>query len=798
MRITNSDTHSDYQNLQNTTSQSSSLSSKRPDWLGDVGLPCGFCCLKLWWKDTREYPSKEKPFNCPVTLPNQTEYFNLCIDYSKSTLFGINTLDYFFHIRNHRAFQLFRAGAVRLGKNAKYIPLQSLNPKDLPQSIIDRKLSGEQVCQQYHDFLKNISTNDPKNQGDNKIYDIDGYSWTENENQKFCTPDCDCKYPCVINPNISIGKQKIWDGSDCVCGDNTYEDQESELPPLAAPCLCGDEENSFFKPDTKTIVNIKSITPGLNSLYPIGKCDCKQKTEGNIPLQPWPTFLYLPSSDTNDCPDCECKQSIVMSNFNRYKTDSIWVPDTGLFKPGTCQCDDTKGLTYFYDLSNINDTQAHINSSDLLCKCIDRNKVWDPDLQQCVLTDKYIDWGRVEITQNFYDSISSSGVLGTETNCPTQFGAVKYTIKFIVDDLTNADGANCNINIIKSPNLSIKQWKISTLKDPQEIAINKEDLYKNPLPPKTSKTIAGNKFPKTFTIGKHYEENTFFVGGSYAHQYYNRADIGSDLKHFKSNNVEEIDEYTVVYTIVAQIDDFWDFDTNSTSARSFYILARFLDLKPYFLDPNKKARDLFNVGAGDDAVLRLDYNSENCTTTTVVPTTTTTVTPTTTTVTPTTTTVTPTTTTPAPDHCEDPYSCISVDFLEQGTSVSSCEPVIYGTQTVNVPEGMTLPVYVTLTGNADDLLIIDGQVVDAGQFVSYYYCSCETGCYVGAGNYSFTLNSSSFTIATGDTVGGNAVYSYTVCFYQVGGDCGSGTGLSSSPHQPYIFNIAKQQWEIKQ
>lgn len=129
----------------------------------------------------------------------------------------------------------------------------------------------------------------------------------------------------------------------------------------------------------------------------------------------------------------------------------------------------------------------------------------------------------------------------------------------------------------------------------------------------------------------------------------------------------------------------------------------------------------------------------------------------------------PPTPTPSLTICNDPYYCTSVNHLTEGTSVYGCQPVIYGEQTVNIPAGLSPPVYVTLIGGADDQLVIDGQiVVTSGQYLSYSWCPCPTGCYINADNYSFILNSSSFTIAGGDTIGGNCGYTYDICFYQMG------------------------------
>jgi hypothetical protein len=115
-----------------------------------------------------------------------------------------------------------------------------------------------------------------------------------------------------------------------------------------------------------------------------------------------------------------------------------------------------------------------------------------------------------------------------------------------------------------------------------------------------------------------------------------------------------------------------------------------------------------------------------------------------------------------PPDCCDPV-CIQEDFFVYGTPGSSssggnCEPAIYGEKTIHIPEGLVPPVLVTMTGGTDDLLIINGQVVEAGQYTFF------SNCLVAAGNYSFILNETSFTIAAGDTVSGNSGYSYWICF----------------------------------
>ena len=105
-------------------------------------------------------------------------------------------------------------------------------------------------------------------------------------------------------------------------------------------------------------------------------------------------------------------------------------------------------------------------------------------------------------------------------------------------------------------------------------------------------------------------------------------------------------------------------------------------------------------------------------------------------------------------------TCVNLEISSCGFPAGNCSPIERFAQTVSVPQGMTLPVFVTLTGYVDDVLMIDGNVVEAGQTVGMY------GCLVEAGNYSFVLNSSSFTIGAGDTVGFCSGYSYEICFHQ--------------------------------
>ena len=113
--------------------------------------------------------------------------------------------------------------------------------------------------------------------------------------------------------------------------------------------------------------------------------------------------------------------------------------------------------------------------------------------------------------------------------------------------------------------------------------------------------------------------------------------------------------------------------------------------------------------------------------------------------------------------------CVSISTPGNpcGFPAGNCTPIERFTQTVNVPSGVTLPTLVTMTGSADDVLMINGQVVEAGQTIGM------NGCLVGAGNYSFVLNQSSFTVGAGDTVGFCSGYSYDICFSSPGSSSSS-------------------------
>jgi hypothetical protein len=121
---------------------------------------------------------------------------------------------------------------------------------------------------------------------------------------------------------------------------------------------------------------------------------------------------------------------------------------------------------------------------------------------------------------------------------------------------------------------------------------------------------------------------------------------------------------------------------------------------------------------------------------------------------------------PSPSPCNEVPVCIRVQ--DKVYNISGIKPTCavekHLETTVELPSEISPPVRVVMEGGADDVLMINGQVVDAGQHSSPYY----NGCAINAGNYSFDLRERSFTMAAGDTVGVNAGYDYLICFYQCG------------------------------
>jgi hypothetical protein len=78
---------------------------------------------------------------------------------------------------------------------------------------------------------------------------------------------------------------------------------------------------------------------------------------------------------------------------------------------------------------------------------------------------------------------------------------------------------------------------------------------------------------------------------------------------------------------------------------------------------------------------------------------------------------------------------------------------------VKVPDGVTLPVTVRITGSADDDLAVDGKTVSVDSAGKPKSCRVD-----GPVEASFCLNKKSFEIAAIDNYGWIASYDVKVCF----------------------------------
>jgi hypothetical protein len=118
--------------------------------------------------------------------------------------------------------------------------------------------------------------------------------------------------------------------------------------------------------------------------------------------------------------------------------------------------------------------------------------------------------------------------------------------------------------------------------------------------------------------------------------------------------------------------------------------------------------------------------------------------------------------------------CIDEEFSISGISgnVGDCQATEYGLRTINRPNcAGTGPVTVTIYGEVDDELIVNGVITEPGL---YPFVRCNGAHLVGgpappgseyaSGGYSFVLNDQTFTIAAGDNHGGNTGYSLKICF----------------------------------
>lgn len=118
---------------------------------------------------------------------------------------------------------------------------------------------------------------------------------------------------------------------------------------------------------------------------------------------------------------------------------------------------------------------------------------------------------------------------------------------------------------------------------------------------------------------------------------------------------------------------------------------------------------------------------------------------------------------------------------------NSCNATPYGQVTINIPENAPSPAIINITGSVDDELIVDGQVIEAGQHLGgpcfQGIPECEDVCNQCNGahdvDYTFETSNSSFTVAVGDNHGYVAAYSLSISI----GGIGTGNWIQiSGPH----------------
>lgn len=541
---------------------------RKPTWLGDVGDPCGYCCLTLWWISDTDYSKKP----CPIILPNDKEYIKFCIDHTKSILYGINTVDDFSAISQWRGFSYFRAAAKQLGFKSDGIPLKSFKPGDIPQGT--KNLSGLALCENYYETLRILANTNSPYKGK---FGVDNYEWSPNG---YCGSEgCSCAYPCA---NAHITK-KVWDGTstgDCVCADPLVE--------IDGECFCEDSDGEYSgNMSKKRSIVIKARDARFYSVRPVGRCECKKETIGSKKTR----LISIPTQDS-DCPDCECEKAEVYSEGQTYTgVNSVWVRDTS-DPPGSCRCDESLGLT------NLSDNPDRLK--DLVCMCANVGHVWDEVEGRCVPGRGFFSWGSVEIEQNFTDA---NDPFNDDKQCPEPGDYVTYLIKFTIDDLRNFDGADVIINTQLSDNLIIERWDARGLESP-DIVLDPEN-FDGPNSSQQSVfpdiTYPPDPIPTKIRIGKHYATNYFSPGPKkdYYDKYINK-------KHFAF--VSDI-TYRIELSIVAKIDLSW------IEKGTFGISATLSSVRPYLFNDNRPKylpSDYRNIGIGrSTASLTGEYDPDS-------------------------------------------------------------------------------------------------------------------------------------------------------------------------------------------
>lgn len=104
------------------------------------------------------------------------------------------------------------------------------------------------------------------------------------------------------------------------------------------------------------------------------------------------------------------------------------------------------------------------------------------------------------------------------------------------------------------------------------------------------------------------------------------------------------------------------------------------------------------------------------------------------------------------DRTDTISSCISVSWNgNEGTNYNTIGIIPDSIQTITVPDTLKFPVQVTITGGADDDLVVNGQVINQNNSADPV-------------NYTFTTNSSTFTVGVHNGACCGAAYGYTICF----------------------------------
>lgn len=131
------------------------------------------------------------------------------------------------------------------------------------------------------------------------------------------------------------------------------------------------------------------------------------------------------------------------------------------------------------------------------------------------------------------------------------------------------------------------------------------------------------------------------------------------------------------------------------------------------------------------------------------------------------------------------FSGLANRYVLPGT----CDAAPYFETTICVPPGCPLPALVTIRGWVDDELIINGAIIEEGEYVidpshpfCLYggFCDCNVAHCVGSGDwtvggpyfgacdaysYSFEIEERCFTLAIGDNHGVVAEAYLDICFY---------------------------------